>query len=215
MDPLPDHINNIATIKHLIESGTDPNKPYGHCHDTLLHHASRNNHIEIVKYLISHGANINQLDSYDSTALHEAAIFGHIGIVQYLIQSNTNIHNLNTDIINSIGHTPLHRAICGMPQFIGNIDTYKIIDRYLEIIKCLIESGMNIDAIDKDHNTPLHFAVRNIQIVQLLLDHGADKECVNIRGQTADMVADDYGLHEVAGYIREYKYVPTKGVYDE
>ena len=43
--------------------------------------ASQLGHIEVVKYLVQHGANVNARDSY---ALRWAARYGHIEVVKYL-----------------------------------------------------------------------------------------------------------------------------------
>jgi len=102
MDPFPDNINDIQTIKQLIESGTDPNKQYTHNHKTLLHHATMNDNFDIVKYLVEHGANVNAIDWCNATPLQLAASNSNIHIVKYLVESGANVNYSD-----EFGYTPL------------------------------------------------------------------------------------------------------------
>ncbi|KIK55388.1 hypothetical protein GYMLUDRAFT_137560, partial [Collybiopsis luxurians FD-317 M1] len=53
---------------------------------TVLHVASSNGHLNIVKHLIEKGVNnLNAADKWGNTALHEAAAKGHLDIVRYLL----------------------------------------------------------------------------------------------------------------------------------
>jgi len=99
MDQLPCIYSDgdIGTVRRIVESGVDINKKYGNSHETLLHTAALNNCLEIVKYLVESGADINQPDRWQFTPLHEAARVGSKKIVKYLLDNgadNTckNIH---------------------------------------------------------------------------------------------------------------------------
>ena len=50
---------------------------------TPLIRASKNNYLEIVKYLVEHGANLNIRNSAGFTALHKASYSGHTEVVKY------------------------------------------------------------------------------------------------------------------------------------
>jgi len=56
----------------------------------------------MVKYLIDHGADINQKQYKDSTPIYIASIIGHIHIVEYLLSKGANIN-----IKNSEGKSPI------------------------------------------------------------------------------------------------------------
>ena len=63
-----------------------------------------------------------------------------------------------------------------------------------------IDLGTNVDVQSpKSGNTPLHFAARNghIEIVALLLKHGANKEICNIDDHTPIDVADQLERTEI------------------
>ena len=69
---------------------------------TALHNSCCNGHIEVVKYLLANGADINIADEDGWTPLHGAACFGEYEVVQYLVQ-----HGANLSAVNSDGQMPL------------------------------------------------------------------------------------------------------------
>uniref|UniRef100_A0A8C0G0P9 Diacylglycerol kinase n=1 Tax=Chelonoidis abingdonii TaxID=106734 RepID=A0A8C0G0P9_CHEAB len=77
-------------------------------HCSLLHHAAKTGHLEIVKYILEHGPS-ELLDMTDSetgeTALHKAACQRHRGICQLLVDAGASLRN--TD---SKGQTPKDKA---------------------------------------------------------------------------------------------------------
>jgi len=199
MDPFPENILNITTIKHLIEtSNININKKHGLLDKTLLHQAVCHNNIQIVKYLIDHGADLDQTDKYNSTPLHDACRNGDINTIKYLTKSNSNNYNL-------ISLCELDNQIMMKP------DT----DKYTGIIRCLVESGADVNVIDKYGYTPLQYVARHdLDMVKLLLNYGADKEYLNLNNQTAAEIADDNFQDQIAEYIRSFELMPTKGVHD-
>ncbi|XP_075796203.1 diacylglycerol kinase iota isoform X7 [Pelodiscus sinensis] len=84
-------------------------------HCSLLHHAAKTGHLEIVKYILEHGPS-ELLDMTDSemgeTALHKAACQCHRGICQLLVEAGASLRK--TD---SKGQTPRDKA-----QQAGDLD---------------------------------------------------------------------------------------------
>lgn len=157
---------------------------------------------DIVQSLIAHNA---QLDLYSASALGQveraagwlamqpnlantfspdgytplglASFFGHLDIVNVLLPYHAD-PNIASN--NAMHVAPLHSAVAG---------------NYYEIVAKLIEVGADVNMIQADGFTPLMGAAQNgnLQIVQLLLQHGAD---TNARAdkhsaQFADMTAMD------------------------
>ena len=60
--------------------------------DSALIEASENGHLEVVKYLVEHGADIHTREDY---ALSLATLNGHFKVVKYLLEQGTNIHAKN------------------------------------------------------------------------------------------------------------------------
>lgn len=73
---------------------------------TALHIASRGSNIEIVKILLSNGANVNSIDNDGWTPLMRAAANNNPDIVSELLT-----HNANANIKNSLNETALIQAV--------------------------------------------------------------------------------------------------------
>ncbi|XP_065650594.1 uncharacterized protein LOC101237623 isoform X2 [Hydra vulgaris] len=113
--------------------------------DAALHIAAREGYLDIVKTLVSIGANVNICSAAHYTPLHLAAINGNKDMVQYLLE-----HNAKINVFDHQNMTPTHNMffVCRACQF-GRLD----------IIKVLIEQGAQIDSKDCDSFTPLMSAV--------------------------------------------------------
>jgi len=139
---------------------------------TPLHYATEtinlkegNDNYEIVKLLITHGADVdikeNSFGQDRNSPLHWAVLTAHRDIVELLIEKNVDINSMG-----QFGHTPLHIA--------SNKNN-------LDIAKFLIAKGAEVNAKDEMGHTPLHSAAfcGHKDIVELLIKNGAD---VNIKG---------------------------------
>lgn len=106
---------------------------------------------EIIKLLISSGADINAYEFDGWTPLFYAIEQGNLEAVELLLSSGANI-NVQDDR----GRTPL---------------LYAIDEGKLEIVELLIKSGANIEIPSKDRMTPLMLAFWNghTEILNLLL----------------------------------------------
>ena len=115
---------------------------------SLLSIASNYGNEDIVNYLISKGARIDDEDDYGSTPLHYASRSGHLNIVKILINNGANINKkaekiaarLN-NIRNGTGETPLHNA--------------SRLER-LDVVKYLISMGAKLDIPDYFGNYPIN-----------------------------------------------------------
>ncbi|XP_076275512.1 histone-lysine N-methyltransferase G9a isoform X2 [Rhynchophorus ferrugineus] len=102
---------------------------------TPLVWACEHGHIDIVKYLISKGADIDLRDVEYNVALHWAAFGGHSDIVELLLRNNCNINILNVH-----GDTPLH--ICAREEKYDTVVT-------------LLSRNANVFIINRNNETPL------------------------------------------------------------
>ena len=59
--------------------------------DTALHHATRNGDLEIVKQLVSSGADVNAIADQGHFPLYCAAGHGHVETTQYLVESGADL----------------------------------------------------------------------------------------------------------------------------
>jgi ankyrin repeat protein len=108
---------------------------------TPLAIAAKNGRLEVVKYLLDHGANIDQRDNDRlKTPLLAAAFSGYFEVVKCLVEHGANV---NIQAIN--GWTPLHDAV-----YIGNV----------RISEYLVDHGTNLSLRNERHETPRQTAER-------------------------------------------------------
>lgn len=150
---------------------------------TALHQCCIDNFEEIVKLLLSHGANVNAKDNELWTPLHAAATCGHINLVKILVQYGADLLAVNSD-----GNMPYD--LCEDEPTLDVIETcmaYQGItqekinemraapeQKMISDIHCMIAAGQDLDWIDGQGATLLHIAGANgyLRAAELLLDHG-------------------------------------------
>jgi ankyrin repeat protein len=67
-----------------------------------LHIASENSRLDIVKYLVDQGVNMEAVDNEDSTSLHYAAMNGHLDVVKYLVEQGDLKKAMDDDNVTSL-----------------------------------------------------------------------------------------------------------------
>ena len=105
---------------------------------TPLHWASSNGNLDIVKFLLSKGVDMEAEDSDYATALEWASYKGHVLVVEALLDKGANINHRDKE-----KQTPLHYAV-------GN--------NKLPTVKILIERGANKNLKSNKNQTPLELA---------------------------------------------------------
>jgi len=116
--------------------------------ETALHFASKNGHLEVVKLLVEKGANLNARTNYGSSPLQLAANENQKNIVTFLLEKGATPEGLSESTKN------------------GN----------LEMVKILLDSGINVNSRVERQRTPLIVAAINnqVEVAKLLLERGAD-----------------------------------------
>ena len=134
----------------------------------FLHKAVEQNRIEMVKWLIENGAEVNAKNTKHRTPLHCASNLSLFEVVQYLIENGANVNAKDNG-----DFTPFHEA------------TLFTTNRSKEILKYLLENGAQIDAKTKNGLTPLHYASHygQLDIVKYLIEKGAQIEAKTTFGQ--------------------------------
>uniref|UniRef100_A0A3B3HMR2 Protein phosphatase 1, regulatory subunit 12C n=1 Tax=Oryzias latipes TaxID=8090 RepID=A0A3B3HMR2_ORYLA len=173
---------------------------------TALHQACIDGSLEIVVFLLDHGAKVNQVDSEGWTALHAASSCGHPDIAEYLLQKGASLSAVNCD-----GEVPLDLAI--------DETTESLLQRVdLEAAKRLEEEQIMKDARvwlvdgppDNVHHprtgaTPLHVAAAKgyIEALKILCQCGLDVSATDHDGWTPLHAAAHWGQEEACRILAE------------
>jgi len=110
--------------------------------------SSRNGHLEIVKCLIDHRAEVNAKTNADYTALIWSSYHGHLKTVKYLINNGADIEAKDND-----GKTAL---------------IWSSYHGHLKTVKYLINNGTDIEAKDNNGYTALHYIKGNDMVDELI-----------------------------------------------
>lgn len=192
--------NNIKIdlIKFLIENGCSVNDRNKNNLTPLLS-ATKNASIdlEIVKYLCEEAnAEINIKDNDGNTPILSALKFTKkLELIKYFIDRGADVTTLDNEKRN-----PLHCLLIKVNNFQrypllfenrNNINlNFKDIKAINELVTHFIKAGVDINLIDKNGMTPLHYAFSDdnqfdVEIISMLIRHGADAGIKNNREQSA------------------------------
>lgn len=172
-DRSPADRNEIFDL--LIEKGADVNA-FTDSRDTVLHLACKNHkNIGIIKKLVNLGANINAVNNNQNTPLM-ISIIADVGIEIpfYLIEKGAKLDLKGSRNLNDALH------LCFKKKLIekrGGLE---------RIALKLIESGADVNSVNRNGETPLHLACANgyLESVNMLIDKGADKNAEDNIGLT-------------------------------
>jgi ankyrin repeat protein len=181
-------VDDIRKVRLLVTAGADVNAKSGGGRTPLMIAASRYGSAEVVKFLLSKGAEVNAVDKTfgpplvpigagASTALFEAAKIDEPATVRWLLEQGAEVNSKDR-----AETTPLAAAV-----LFGNIQN----------VKLLLAKGADVNIATKAGYTPLMYgAIRgNVEVMRMLLARNADANARDQAGNTALMWAaySEYG----------------------
>jgi ankyrin repeat protein len=214
-----------AVIKQLLASGADTSlssaastkperRPAGGM--TALLFASRQGKLEAARALVEGGADVNQVGADGTSPLLIAIVNGHYPVASLLLE-----HKANASLADANGRTPLYAAIDLRNQQWSQGPAPELPQaQHLAMIKQLVAADADLKATitgkvkhrgsfdmrwtDLKGGTPFLRAAWNgdIEIMNLLLEHGADPNVVTDKNETALLLLAGAGWPLGQGHIR-------------
>ncbi len=209
---------NLAQVKVLIAHGEKVDARNAENGRTALIGASERGSVDVIRFLIQAGADVNAHDKRGDTSLMRANWRGALDrdnadVIRLLIE-----HGARVDVQNENGTTALMCAAIsnsrGMAKALiaahADLDVHDkkgvtaifipIRESYLGMLEMLIEGGADVNASNDGGNTPLMAASRTGAdgMVKALLTGGADVDAKNAQGLTALSLATSNGHKETA-----------------
>jgi ankyrin repeat protein len=162
-------------------------------------YSSREAYRETAKLLISKGADVNIQATDGNAAIIEAA-GSSPEVFKLLVENGADINLKKTD---------------GSGAFFDCMATiinygYEFSSEYQEVVSYLLTNGADVDDApisgDLQGFTPLIFAARDnqLEIVRLLIDHGANVNAKNVYDQTPLSVAEEGNYSEMIALLKSH-----------
>lgn len=180
---------------------------------TALSYAARSNDLDSVKALLTAGADVNQVTNYGWTPLLIATQNRYYKLGAYLLD-----HGADPNLANEGGWTPLYLATDNRNIESGDYPVRQADMDHLDFIKLLLAKGADVNARVKD-STETRTVFTNqwldengataflrasqsgdIELMKLLLAHGADPHINTVLGVTPLQVAAGIGWVEGITY---------------
>jgi len=169
---------NIEILRTLISLGYDINETFGYSQGTLLHTFNKN--VESVKLLVEKGLDPFQRCKNGFLPIHCKE---NVEIIKYYISLGVDVNTTTYD-----GSSVLQ---CLAFRNVSNKESYKF----------LLKNGANANHLNHKKENAL-FGLRNMEIVELLIEHGADPFQINIHGETVlSRLSKDYDDNLIKFYI--------------
>jgi ankyrin repeat protein len=165
---------------------TDEIKPVqtGPAEEESFRMAAHDGDFQSLKTLLKQGVSCDAADQDGHTALMYAAFNGHSEIVLYLLDTGADINR-----VDFMGRTALLYGATGP---------------FPETVEILLDRGADPDKVDaNEHFSPLMHAAAegHLEVVKVLIAHGADRSLRDVDGDDAASFAAQGGHMQVVEFL--------------
>ncbi len=189
---------NIDGIKYFLTKGFNIDDKFENG-ESLIHLVGQIGDVEFLKYLIDNGADVNATGNRGGTALNNAAFSGNVEAVKLLMENGAVIApSVCKESACASSPTPLHQAVWRAPN----------------VVEYFIKKGIDINILEDNYKTALHYAFEgdSIRSIKLLCDAGIKINQQDKNGMTALQVGVKQG--SVEGIKLLMKYNPDVNITD-
>jgi ankyrin repeat protein len=171
-------------VELLLAEGAELNPNVNISSSSPLHEAVRADDLEIARFFLELGADVNSLNAYNTTALMYAVKYSSAEMVSLLLSFKPDLSQLSF-----IGAAAVHWAVWPNRP---------------EILELLLKAGADKDHPMADGSTILHCAVKaeHVETVQCLLKWGADPLRKNEEWKTPLEMANEGRSDEIANLLQ-------------
>ncbi|XP_054475733.1 protein phosphatase 1 regulatory subunit 12A isoform X4 [Anoplopoma fimbria] len=189
---------NAEMVQFLVESGSDVNRGDNEGW-TPLHAAASCGFIQIAKYLIEHGAHVGGVNSEGELPLDVATE----DAMERLLKGEIKKQAIDVDKARKEEERVMLQDAMAVLAGGGTLTPHPntkatalhvaAAKGYIEVLKVLLQCGVDVDSRDIDGWTPLHAGAHwgQEEVCSLLADNMCDMGAVNNVGQTPLDVADE------------------------
>ncbi|TDH09628.1 hypothetical protein EPR50_G00088080 [Perca flavescens] len=189
---------NAEMVQFLVESGSDVNRGDNEGW-TPLHAAASCGFIQIAKYLIEHGAHVGAVNSEGELPLDVATEDAMVRLLKGEIKKQAiDVDNARKEeervmLQDAMAVLAGGGTLTPHPNTKATALHVAAAKGYIEVLKVLLQCGVDVDSRDIDGWTPLHAGAHwgQEEVCSLLADNMCDMGAVNNVGQTPLDVADE------------------------
>ena len=184
------------TIIYMLDNYVNNINEQTHDGRNYLHWAAMGGSVEVMKYLVQHGVDVNLVDDHGYSVITFAATTGQANskIYDYLLANGANIKDVNHDGANSL--------LLLVPHLTDD-----------QMMNYFIDHGLSLQDRDENGNNVFFYTAKtgNKDMMDILIEKGVDYKVRNKQGANA-IIAASQGTRRKTNDLNVFEYLESKGI---